>query len=106
MTLICDPFLVQKPPNLSETNSSLRSFLVSSSQNIGGTDAWAVPTSICFGGTVPTVTPKSPPMYVCLSLSSLPKFPNHQFPTMTLDNNCARLHIGVYESFSATYEHQ
>ena len=48
-----------------------------------------------FWGTVPTVTPKSPPMYVCLSLSSLPKFPNHQFPTMTLDNNCARLHIGL-----------
>ena len=36
------------------------------SQNIGGTDAWAVP-HLKFWGTVPPVLPRSPPMHIGLS---------------------------------------
>ena len=32
------------------------------SQNIGGTDAWAVPPPQIFGGTVPPVSPRFPPL--------------------------------------------
>ena len=36
----------------------------------GGTDAWAVPTSVFFGGNCPPVPPKSPPM-VCIFMLPL-----------------------------------
>jgi len=63
MKIIYDPFFTRKTP-ISENNSlttplfySVRTFTrirQTTSQNIGGTDAWAVPTSN-FRGTVPPV---------------------------------------------------
>jgi len=38
-------------------------FVLSTSQNIGGTDAWAVPTSSFLGGPSPS-SPRSPPMII------------------------------------------
>src|SRR6218665_3316475 len=65
-----DPFFTRKTP-ISENNSLMTPFLLcshfrthptnSTSQNIGGTDAWAVPTSN-FWGPSPQAPPTSPPM--------------------------------------------
>ena len=44
------------------------------SQNIGGTNAWAVPTSN-FGGTVPSVPPRSPPLDIVMHRQIITCFP-------------------------------
>src|SRR6218665_4001758 len=44
------------------------------SQNIRGTDAWAVP-HLKFWGTVPRVPPRSPPLYICIRNSGTSRKP-------------------------------
>jgi len=43
----------------------------STSQNIGGTEAWAVPPPQFFWGRVPILPPKSPPMSISALLSKV-----------------------------------
>src|SRR6218665_3057151 len=62
LNVVYDHFLTRKPPFftlfiLSRTSDN------TTSQNIGGrTNAWAVPPPQIFGGTVPSVPPRSPPL--------------------------------------------
>src|SRR6218665_3776164 len=60
LNVVYDHFLTRKPPFFTLFILSLTSDNTTS-QNIGGTNAWAVPTSN-FGGTVPSVPPRSPPL--------------------------------------------
>ena len=74
-----DPFLRQKPrfqKKIPPWDLIFSQFVLcltfnnSTSQNIGGTDAWAVPPPQILRGTVPPVLPKSPPMQPSKFLSS------------------------------------
>src|SRR6218665_1091561 len=77
--VVSDPFFTRKTP-ISENNSLMTPFLLCScfrthptnttSQNIGGTDAWAVLPTSNFGGTVFPVPPRSLPM-ILLFLSTV-----------------------------------
>src|SRR6218665_389597 len=75
LNVVYDPFFTRKSA-ISENNSLTTPFFTlfvlsrasdnTTSPNIEGTDAWAVPTSN-FGGTVPPVPPRSPPLIDCHS---------------------------------------
>src|SRR6218665_1773818 len=61
LNVVYDHFLTRKTQfftlfMLSRTSDN------TTSQNIGGTNAWAVPPPQIFGGTVPPVPPRSPPL--------------------------------------------
>src|SRR6218665_3967239 len=61
LNVVYDHFLTRKPSFftlfiLSRTSDK------TTSQNIGGTNAWAVPPTSNFGGTVPPSPPRSPPL--------------------------------------------
>src|SRR6218665_1869617 len=59
---VYDPFLTRKTPFFTLLILS-RASDNTTSQNIGGTDGWAVPTSNFFGGAVPS-PPRSPPLCI------------------------------------------
>ena len=73
--VVYDPFLT-RTTTISEKNSFMTPFFTlfvlsrasdyTTSQNIGGTDAWAVPPPQSFFGTVPPVPPRSPPLSICM----------------------------------------
>src|SRR6218665_3876544 len=63
LNVVYDHFLTRKPPFftlliLSRTSDN------TASQNIGETNAWAVPPPQILGGNVPPVPPRSPPLYL------------------------------------------
>src|SRR6218665_2653795 len=71
LNVVCDLFFTRKA-TISEKNSLMtpfyftlfvlsRAFDNTTSQNIGGTDSWAVPTSNFLGGPPPS-PPRSPPL--------------------------------------------
>src|SRR6218665_2318354 len=67
LNVVYDHFLTRKPPFftlfiLSRTSDK------TTSQNIGGTNAWAVHPTSNFWGTVPPVPPRSPPLRVATSV--------------------------------------
>src|SRR6218665_844708 len=85
ISLLHVPFFTRKTP-ISENNSlmkpfftlfvlsqaSVRQTLYFTSKNIGGTDAWAVPSPQILGRDRPPSPPRSPPMHVmCPSRSTL-----------------------------------
>src|SRR6218665_2070932 len=76
LNVVYDHFLTRKPQFftlfiLSRTSDN------TTSQNIGGTNAWAVPPSQILGGPSPPVPPRSPPLAgpppsTCVHLSLTP----------------------------------
>jgi len=61
LNVVYDLFLTRKTPFFTLFILS-RASDNTTSQNIGGTNAWAVPPPQIWGGTVPPVPPRSPPL--------------------------------------------
>ena len=84
--VVYDPFLTRKT-TISEKNSFVTPFFTlfvlscasdnTTSQNIGGTDAWAVP-HLTFWGDRPPSPPRSPPMSYSWEASPCPFVPFHR----------------------------
>src|SRR6218665_820084 len=91
LNVVYDPFLTRKA-TISEKNSFMTPFFTlfvlsresenTTSQNIGGTDAWAVPPPQILGGDRPPSPPRSPPL-LPTTLRQLPV--GHSFLSKTLE---------------------